>query len=134
MKQDRRPHSLGGHEQLVGVMLEMFEVPILFYPWSARIAGTAMGGLFLCYMLKRTQAELDHGMVPAECWIDATVEHVQSETGMTRFEQQSAKRALTELGLLQAVHKGLPAKKKYRLNLPKLMEELEASAASGGVL
>jgi hypothetical protein len=126
----------GGHEQLVGVMLEMFETPILFYPWAARLTGTAMGGLLLCYLLKRTQAELDNSPAagPDAIWIEAPVDHVQAETGMTRFEQQAAKQALSKTGLLHSAHKGLPARKLYRLDLPRLMHELEASASRGAIL
>jgi hypothetical protein len=117
----------------VAVLLEMFEQPILFYPWAARIAGTAMAGLFLSYAIKQTQHLLDEGSASAGAWFDALVDDVQAETGMTRFEQQAAKRALVHCGLLESRQHGLPARKTYRVNLPKLMNELEHRAMRGRV-
>lgn len=132
------PHLLNrlDAEQLapVAVMLEMFEQPILFYPWAARIAGNAMAGLFLSYAIKHTQRLLDDGGVPpAGVWFTAPVDEVQRETGMTRFEQQAAKRSLVACGLLESQQQGLPARKTYRVDLPRLMQELEQSALKGRV-
>lgn len=117
----------------VAVMLEMFEQPILFYPWAARIGGTAMAGLFLSFAIKRTQQLLDEGLAAPSVWFAASVEEVQRETGMTRFEQQAAKRSLIACGLLESQQQGLPARKTYRVNLPRLMHELEQSALKGRV-
>lgn len=117
----------------VAVMLEMFEQPILFYPWAARIAGNAMAGLFLSYAIKHTQRILDDGGPSSAAWFSAPVDEVLQETGMTRFEQQAAKRSLVACGLLETQQQGLPARKTYRVNLPRLMHQLEQSALKGRV-
>lgn len=116
----------------VAVMLEMFEQPILFFPWAARLGGSAMAGLFLSYAIRKTQALQDATQdSQAQAWFEAPVEEVQAETGMTRFEQQAAKRALTQCGLLHSRHAGLPARKLYQIDLPTLMRDLEQRALGG---
>jgi len=122
-----------GHSMPLTVMLEMFQQPISFYPWAARIGGSAMAGLWLCYAMRCTQSMLDeHGSSnPEHLWFEAPVEDIQEQTGMTRFEQQSAKRSLMQTGFLESRHVGLPAKKLYRLDLPRLMRELERGALQG---
>lgn len=122
-----------GYAMPLTVMLEMFQQPISFYPWAARIGGSAMAGLWLCYAMRCTQSLLDErgGSNPDALWFEAPVEEIQEQTGMTRFEQQSAKRCLMQTGFLESRHVGLPAKKMYRLDLPKLMRELERGALQG---
>lgn len=126
------PGLLGESMSPVAVMLEMFEQPILFYPWAARLGGSAMAGLFLSYAIRKMQALHDSGFDrEALAWFEAPVEEVQAETGMTRFEQQAAKRALTQCGLLRSKHVGLPARKLYQVDLPMLMRDLEQRALGG---
>jgi hypothetical protein len=128
------PTFHGGSMAPVAVMLEMFEQPILFYPWAARLGGSAMAGLFLSYAIKKMQALHDSGLdSQVEAWFEAPVDEVQGETGMTRFEQQAAKRALMHCGLLQSKHVGLPARKQYQIDLPTLMRDLEKRALGGSV-
>ena len=121
----------------VQVMMEMFEQPIHFHPWCAKVTGSAIAGLWLSYALRRTQKLLDPGyffddevqtpepVEPDQAWFIAKVEDVSQETGMSKFEQQSAKRVLRKMTLIDERVQGLPAQKEYRVNMPLLMQSLQ---------
>jgi hypothetical protein len=124
----------------VQVMLDMFEQPIHFHPFCVRITGSAMAALWLSWALRKTQAVLggepmtsddlfsssgaDYHVAaaPGEAWFEAKVEDINQSMGMSKFEQQTAKRVLQNLGLLDVRKEGLPAKTLYRLNLPLMMD------------
>lgn len=125
------------HPQLpVQVMLEMFDQPIHFHPWCARLTGSALAGLLLSLSIRKAQALIDPdgwgmnaqaAVDPQNAWFELAVNDVTSATGMSRHEQQAAKRALMSLGLLESRKQGLPAVTRYRLNMPRLMSELDMS-------
>lgn len=123
----------------VQIMMEMFEQPIHFHPWCAKLTGSAIAGLWLSYALRRTQRLLDPGyfmddldapadaaVEPDQAWFLAPVDDVTQETGMSKFEQQSAKRVLRNMQLLDERLQGLPAQKEYRVNTPLLMTQLQS--------
>ncbi len=121
----------------VQVMMEMFEQPIHFHPWCAKLTGSAVAGLWLSYALRRTQKLLDPGyffdddapqpepVEPDQAWFVAKVDDVAMETGMSKFEQQTAKRVLRKMALIDERVQGLPAQKIYRVNMPLLMQSLQ---------
>ena len=124
----------------IQVMLDMFEQPIHFHPFCVRITGSAMAALWLSWSLRKTQAVMggepmtsddlfsnsgvDYHVAaaPGEAWFEAKVEDINMAMGMSKFEQQTAKRVLLNLGLLDVRKEGLPAKTLYRLNLPLMMD------------
>jgi hypothetical protein len=139
------------HEALpdmpVQVMMEMMDQPIHFHPWCAKLAGSALGGLWLSYALRKTQRLLDpmtawddnlgmdrkpfpSAVAPEDAWFEAPVEKLTIEMGMSKFEQQSAKRVLKNLGLIEERFLGLPAIKEYRVNTPHMMGLLQAHIQS----
>jgi len=123
----------------VQVLMEMFEQPIHFHPWCAKLTGSAVAGLFLSYALRRTQRLLDpmyfgdeetdagwaQPVASDNAWFFASVEEVTQETGMSKFEQQTAKRVLRNLTVLEERLSGLPARKEYRVNTPLMMGLLQ---------
>jgi hypothetical protein len=124
----------------VQVLLDMFEQPIHFHPFCVRLTGSAMAALWLSWALRKTQAvmggepmtsddlfssaEMGYHVAasPGEAWFEAKVEDISTAMGMSKFEQQNAKRVLQTLGLLDVRKEGLPAKTLYRVNLPLMME------------
>lgn len=59
-------------------------------------------------------------------WFYKTADEWQEETGMTRNEQETARRRLRDLGILEEKRAGLPAKLYYRINTNKLVELLKS--------
>jgi hypothetical protein len=121
----------------VQVMLEMFDQPIHFHPWCARLTNSALAGLLLSLTIRKAQAIIDPegwgfdnnnaAVKPEDAWFELSVEEINKATGMSRHEQQAAKRTLVTLGLVQSRKAGLPAITQYRVNMPRLMADLEAS-------
>lgn len=48
-------------------------------------------------------------------WFYATVDSVEYEIGLSRFQQESAIKTLTEIGMIETKQMGLPAKRHFRL-------------------
>ena len=59
-----------------------------------------------------------------EGWFYKTQEEWEEETGMSRREQETARKRLKRAGLLEETRAGLPAKMYYRINADKLLESL----------
>lgn len=80
------------------------------------------GALFLSqaiYWSKRTKDE--HG------WFYKTQEEWEEETGMTRYEQETARKKLKSIKVLEEKKAGVPARIFYRVNDEKLHEILLAT-------
>ena len=52
----------------------------------------------------------------------------ERETGLTRSEQETARRKLRDLGYLEERRRGLPAKLYYRVNMQKIIDDLRVQA------
>lgn len=57
-------------------------------------------------------------------WFWKMMEEITEETGLTRSEQESARRKLKEAGILQEEFRDLPRKLYFKINKPKLYEVL----------
>jgi hypothetical protein len=76
------------------------------------------------YWSKRTKDE--------EGWFYKTQEEWEEETGMSRKEQETARKRLKDAGLLEETRAGLPARMYYRINADKLLEALGNSQGCTG--
>ncbi|RDV83898.1 hypothetical protein [Ammonifex thiophilus] len=99
--------------------------PVGYYPGLTRITGGVKETLFLCQLLYWTDREAD-----PEGWVHKTQEEIAEETGLSRREQESARRSLKELGFLEEKREGCPARLLYRVNLDALNAAWEK--AKGG--
>ncbi|MEQ1602416.1 MAG: hypothetical protein ABL885_11705, partial [Methylophilaceae bacterium] len=72
------------------LLLDMFDEPIVFNRAFVGITHSAVAALFLSYATYTTEK------LPreAEGWFTKTIEEWQNETGLTRFEQTTARRIL----------------------------------------
>lgn len=90
----------------------------------ARAVGDHSAGLLLSqfwYWAER-QPEVRDG------WFYMTQDQIQEETVMTRREQETARRKLRDLGLLEEKKEGLPAKLWYRVNRQAVVSLLRETA------
>ncbi|MFM6722963.1 MAG: hypothetical protein ACKPJF_00630 [Dolichospermum sp.] len=100
-----------GSGQLFDVLEKVLSRPIAFHRIFAVIGGGATEGLFLSqayYWSKHTK--------DAQGWFYKTGEEWEEETCLTRREQETARKALRKLGILEEIRKGLPRKVFYRIN------------------
>jgi len=89
--------------------------PIAYYSISARILGRVEEGIFVSQFF----SWYDKGDHPEE-WIYKTQDEIFEETGLTRRNQETARRQLRGLGVLEEKRAGIPARLHYRLNLDTL--------------
>lgn len=82
-----------------------------YYPILTRITGAATATIFLSNLIRWTGKQRNR-----DGWIYKTREQLAVETGMTRYEQETARRLLKQRGYLEEKVCGLPAQLHYRLN------------------
>lgn len=87
---------------------------MLYYPDLATMCGGVSAAVFLSNLIYWH----DRGADPD--WIYKTQEQIEMETGLSRTEQDTARRQLKMLGFLRECRRGIPAKMHYHLDLEKL--------------
>ena len=88
----------------------------------------ATASIGMASMLGAEQPVLD-----AQALIDGLgVGNGTQEMGLTRWEQETARRALRRAGLLEARRVGMPAKLWFRVCPDPILRALQASVAPGG--
>ena len=93
--------------------------PIAFNRDFVRLGIGITGALFLSqlvYWSKRTK----------DGWFYKTADEWEEETGMSRKEQETARKRLREAGILSEKKQGIPAKLYFMLNENKLIELMDA--------
>lgn len=96
-----------------------FGRPVAYYPGLVKYLGSVNAVLFFCqiyYWKDRAQSELG---------VYKTQSDIQEETGMTRYEQETARRLLIQKGVLIETHKRLEHRIYYRIDEDRLNELLE---------
>ena len=104
---------------------KLLDRPIAFQRPFMELGAGASGALFLSqavYWSNRTSN--------AEKWFYKTIEEWTEETGLSRHEQDGARKKLKAKGVLEIVKKGIPCKTFYRVNFEKLAEVLGLISAT----
>ncbi|VEF14627.1 MULTISPECIES: hypothetical protein [Stutzerimonas stutzeri subgroup] len=100
---------------------DLLDRPIAFQRAFVSLGAGITGALMLSqaiYWSKRTDN--------ADGWFYKTMEEWQSETGMTRSEQESARKKLVSAGVLEEMKKGVPCRLFYRVNMDAIRANLIA--------
>lgn len=100
---------------------DLLDRPIAFQRAFVSLGAGITGALMLSqaiYWSKRTDN--------ADGWFYKTMEEWQSETGMTRSEQESARKKLVSAGVLEEMKKGVPCRLFYRVNMDAIRANLVA--------
>lgn len=108
------------------MLLDMFDEPIVFHRAYVGITGSAVAALFLSYATYSTE-KLDQA---AEGWFSKTCEEWQKETGLTMFEQRTARKILRDKGILIERRVGMPSALWFKIRKDVLLDELSAQAES----
>ncbi|MBN8781406.1 hypothetical protein [Thiobacillus sp.] len=106
------------------LLLDIFDEPIVFQRAYVGLTGSAVAALFLSYAVYTTER------LPAEAegWFKKSGEEWKNETGLTRFEQQTARRILRELDILIERRYGLPAELYFKVRVDRVLELLSDQA------
>ncbi len=107
------------------MMLDLLDEPIVFHRAYVPVAGGITAALFLSY------AGYAYESIPKDSngWFTRTQAEWERDTGLTRREQETARRQLRERGLLEECRLGMPAVLWFRVNWRRLGEALEHKAA-----
>lgn len=95
--------------------------PIAYYTAFARVLGGVEAGILASQFFYW----YGKGHNP-EGWIYKTQAEIEAETGLSRRNQETARKKLRELGVLEEQYTGMPAKLYYRLNLDQLFTLVNA--------
>jgi len=95
--------------------------PVAYHPDIARIVGGVKAAVFLCQLLYWTgKGNRSDGYI----W--KTQSEIESETALTRTEQESARRKLRQLGVLDEMRTGPRGKLHYRVNTENLVALIDS--------
>lgn len=115
-------------EKHPAVLLYLLDAPIAFHRAYVPLTGRLTAALLLSWAV-----ELTHdGRADKDGWVARTNEQWMTETGLSRDELATAKRALRELGVLDEqrdrAENGLRVVMRYRVNFERLSDLLADQA------
>lgn len=91
--------------------------PVAYFTIYTTLTNSVTAGLFLsqcCYW----------SALATDGWFYQTASQFTSETGMSRREQETARRKLVALGFLEEKRNGSPAKIRFRVNESAIIEAI----------
>lgn len=100
--------------------------PIAFHSCLARITGSALDALFLSQAIYWSGKSTDR-----EDWFWKTQEEWTEETGMSRYEQETARKALVRSGVLVEEKRGIPCKLWFKVNFQILADKFAGKPQTG---
>jgi len=107
------------------LLLELFDLPVSFNRCLVPITGGVTAALMLSQAIWTSQA-ID---CAAHAWFSKCQDQWSDETGLSRWEQETARRALRSAGFLEERRVGMPAKLWYRVRPEAVWRALQAYAA-----
>jgi hypothetical protein len=108
------------------LLLELFDLPVSFHRCLVPITGGVSAALMLSQAIGTTQGieRADNG------WFPKSQDQWSDETGLSRWEQETARRALRSAGFLEERRVGMPAKLLFRVRPEAVWHALHAHAAA----
>jgi hypothetical protein len=107
--------------ETVFAVQQALQRPIAFHRVFAQIGGGLVPGLFL------SQLWYWHGRGSDPDWTHKTIDEWTEETGLSRKEQDRAKRELVGRGLISIEKRGVPCRCYFRLNMPEIIEKIASN-------
>jgi hypothetical protein len=119
-------------------LMSILDRPIAFHRCFVTVSGSVTAAVMLSQALYWTQRTPED----RNGWFYKTQKEWESETGLTRSEQETARRRLREIGILEERKEGIPCKLYFRINRQNLYSRLldspnldsgKASAQNAGI-
>jgi hypothetical protein len=107
------------------LLLDVFDLPVSFHRCLVPITGGVTAALMLSQAIWTTET-IDR---TANGWFFKSQEQWTEETGLSRWEQETARRALRSAGFLEESRVGMPAKLWFRVRPEAVWRALQARAA-----
>lgn len=106
------------------LLLEIFDLPVSFHRCLVPITGGVTAALMLSQAIWTSQT-----IEPtANGWFSRSQEQWTEETGLSRWEQETARRALRSAGFLEERRVGMPAKLWFRVRPEAVWRALQVRA------
>ncbi len=125
---DSFPIASGNPASSIPHLLRLLDRPIAFHRCFVTLTGSVTAALMLSQALYWQQRTKD----PDGWWYKKQGEWTD-ETGLSRREQENARRKLQKLSLLHEERRGVPAKLWYRVDEIRLLEMLARSSVGAGL-
>ncbi len=103
--------------------------PVVYYPSLNAITGGIAATVFLANLCQWSGTQRD-----PDGWIYKTQEEIEAETGLSRREQETARKQLRSAALLKEERRGVPARLCYQIQIAVLnaaWEEFPANKNGG---
>jgi hypothetical protein len=110
------------------LLLEVFDIPVSFHRCLVPVTGGVTPALMLSHAIWITQT-LD---IASGGWFICSQEQWTQEIGLTRWEQETARRALRRAGLLEERRLGMPARLWFRVCPDVVLRALQANIKQRG--
>lgn len=102
----------------MGTLIQLLDRPIAYQPAFAQLrAGKVKSGPAAAVLL--SQLVYWHNRMDGE-WLYKTREDIKKETGLSRDEQETARKRLVALGVLEEDLRGVPATVHFKINTERL--------------
>lgn len=108
------------------LLLEVFDIPVSFHRCLVPITGGVTAALMLSQAIWTTQT-IERA---ADGWFSKSRDEWTEDTGLSRWEQETARRALRSAGFLEERRVGVPAKLWFRVRPEAVWRALQARAGS----
>ena len=110
------------------VPLSALDRPVAYHRVFRRVSGSTVAAVFLSQLWYWTRT------LPPERdgWLYKTQSEMEEETGLSRREQETARKHLKEQGLVEEQRKGNPAKLWYRIDQDTLALAIQRAIKNGG--
>lgn len=106
------------------LLLDVFDAPVTFHRCLVPVTGGITSALLLSQAIWTSQ-----WLEPAaNGWFLRSQDEWTQETGLSRWEQESARRALRRSGLLEERRIGMPARLWFRVRPDAVWRALQAAA------
>ena len=106
------------------LLLDVFDLPVTFHRCLVPVTGSVTAALMLSQAIWASQAADVH----EDGWFSKSREEWEEETGLTRWEQQTARRVLRDGGFLEERRMGIPAKLCFRVRSDEVLRALQVHA------
>ena len=106
------------------MLLQAFEPPITFHRCLIPVTGSVTAALLLSQAIRGSE-ELEP---QTDGWFVRSQEQWTEETGLSRWELETARRVLRQAGLLEERRVGMPARLWFRVRADRVFEALQCHA------
>ena len=98
------------------------ERPVAYYPKLVKVTGSVNAAILLSQLGYWTPKAAD-----PDGWVYKTQVEWEAETGLTRWEQETARRQLRDRGIVVEVKRGMPARLFFQIDVEALTSSWEAA-------